>query len=132
MPEEDDIAELLFTRGTTGEPKGVMLSYKAVYHIFMNTIHGIGMNHNDRVLIPLPLNHSFALRVLRAALYLGATVILQNGFTFAKEIENNITAFECTALASVPASMETIRMQTTEHLPVTGHIRAEWPSRGTC
>lgn len=111
MPKEDDIAELLFTTGTTGEPKGVKLSYKAVYHIFTNTIQGIGMNHDDRVLMPLPLNHSFALRVLRATLYLGATVILQNGFTFAKEIENNITAFECTALVSVPASIETIRIQ---------------------
>lgn len=111
MPKEDDMAELLFTTGTTGKPKGVILTYKSVYHILSNTIEGIGMTPEERLLLPLPLNHSFALRVLRATLYLGATVILQNGFAFAKEVENNQTAFHCTAMAAVPASMEILRGQ---------------------
>ena len=110
-PKEEDIAELLFTTGTTGKPKGVILSYKAVYHILSNTIDGIGIREDDRVLLPLPLNHSFALRVLRAVLYRGATIILQNGFTFATEIEKNITTYDCTALAAVPASYEVMKSQ---------------------
>ena len=32
-PNEEDVAELLFTTGTTGKPKGVILTYKAIYHI---------------------------------------------------------------------------------------------------
>lgn len=111
MPGEEELAELLFTTGTTGRPKGVMLSYKAVYHILNNTVRGIGIREDERLLLPLPLNHSFALRVLRAALYMGACVVLQNGFTFAKEIENNLDAYQCTALAVVPASLETITRQ---------------------
>ena len=111
IPSEDTIAELLFTTGTTGKPKGVILTYKAVYHILKNTIDGIGIREDERLLLPLPLNHSFALRVLRAVLYQGASVILQNGFTFAKEIENNLDAYQCTALAVVPASIETISRQ---------------------
>lgn len=110
-PVEDDMAELLFTTGTTGKPKGVILTYKAVYNILKNTIEGIGIREDERLLIPLPLNHSFALRVLRATLYQGATVILQNGFAFAKEIETNQETFKCTALAAVPASMEILRSQ---------------------
>lgn len=111
-PEETELAEILYTTGTTGRPKGVMLSYGAVYHILRNTIEGVGMRADDRVLLPLPLHHSFALRVLRAALYQGASVIFQNGFTFAKEIENNLDEYRCTALAVVPASVETISRQT--------------------
>ncbi len=111
MPEESDIAELLFTTGTTGRPKGVILTYRAVFNILSNTIEGIGIRTDDRVLLPLPLNHSYALRVLRAVLYRGAAVVLQNGFTFAREIENNMTRWQCTALAAVPASIETVRMQ---------------------
>ena len=111
LPGEDDLAELIYTSGTTGEPKGCMLTYKAVYNIWMNTINGIGMRDDDIVLLPLPLNHSFALRVFRACLYLGATVVLQNGFTFAQEIEKNLDAFHCTAIAIVPASVETITKQ---------------------
>jgi long-chain acyl-CoA synthetase len=111
MPSEDDTAELLFTTGTTGKPKGVILTYKAVYNILKNTIYGIGIRPDERLLLPLPLNHSFALRVLRAVLYQGATVVLQNGFTFAKEIENNLEAYGCTAISVVPASVETIARQ---------------------
>lgn len=116
MPEQDTYAEILFTTGTTGKPKGVILSYKSVYHILQNTIEGIGMEESERVLLPLPLNHSFALRVLRATLYLGATVVLQNGFGFAKEIENNQEEYHCTALAAVPASMEILRGQMQENM----------------
>ncbi len=111
MPGESELAELLFTTGTTGRPKGVMLTYKAVYHILNNTIEGIGIGKEERVLLPLPLNHSFALRVLRAVLYRGGSVILQNGFTFAKEIENNLNEYQCTGLVVVPASIETISRQ---------------------
>ena len=105
-PSEDDLSELLFTSGTTGNPKGVMLSYKNVYSILSNTIEGIGIQEDDRMLMPLPLNHSFALRVVRAVLWQGATLVLQNGFTFAKAIEDNVTKFDCNSMACVPASYE--------------------------
>lgn len=108
---EDMLAELLFTTGTTGKPKGVMLTYKAVYNILINTIEGVHIQEDTILLLPLPLNHSFALRVLRAMLYSGATIVLQNGFTFAKEVENNIIAFRCNAMACVPASYEVMKVQ---------------------
>lgn len=110
-PKDETIAEILFTTGTTGKPKGVMLSYRAVYHILQNTVKGIGICPDERVLLPLPLNHSFALRVLRAVLYQGASLILQNGFTFAKDVENNVEQYQCTAMACVPASYEVMKGQ---------------------
>lgn len=113
-PEEGDLCELLFTTGTTGKPKGAMLSYRCIYANMLNTCRGIGMREDDIVLNPLPLNHSFGMRVLRSILYLGATVVLQNGFTFAKEIETNIEQHRCTAMVSVPASMEVVYRQMQE------------------
>ena len=108
---ENDLSEILFTSGTTGIPKGVMLSYKAVYNILLNTVEGCGYNEKTIMLLPLPLNHSFALRVLRAILYTGGTTILQNGFTFAKEVENNIETFHCNSIAVVPTSYEVMKNQ---------------------
>lgn len=117
IPNENDIAELIYTSGTTGIAKGCMLTYKAIRSIWNNTIDGIGITGDDITLIPLPLNHSFALRVLRSCLYMGATVVLQNGFTFAKEIENNLERFACTSIAIVPASVETIAKQMQDKFP---------------
>ena len=122
--DPDELSEILFTTGTTGKPKGVMLSYRSVYHILSNTIEGIGVREDDKLLMPLPLNHSFALRVLRAVLYKGATLILQNGFTFAKEVENNIENFGCNTMAAVPASYEVMRSQMQDAFPrVLGGLR---------
>lgn len=124
VPEENDMLELLFTTGTTGRPKGAILTQKCIYANMCNTWHGIGMLEDDIVLLPLPLNHSFGMRVLRSALFIGATVVLQNGFAFAKEIEKNINQFGCTALVSVPASMEVILGQMQDKAPeILGKLR---------
>lgn len=124
VPGEEDTAEILFTTGTTGKPKGVVLPYRAVFHIWSNTIEGVGLREDDRVLLPLPLHHSAGLRILRAVLYKGATAVLQNGFLFAKEIEYNLDTHHCTAMAVVPASIQTIRMQMQDRFAeIIGRLR---------
>ncbi len=123
-PNDDDLADILFTSGTTGKPKGVMLSFKSVINILQNTIDGIGIRADDVLLMPLPLNHSFALRVTRAVLYKGATLILQNGFTFAKAVEDNVKRFNCNSMACVPASYEVMRGQMQDKFPqILGDMR---------
>ena len=122
--DKDSIEEMIFTTGTTGKPKGVMLSCRAVYQISKNTIEGIGLLTEDRVLIPLPLNHSLALRELRGALWQGATVVLQNGSAFARETEKNITELECSGMVTVPASLELMKNQMQERFGrVVGKLR---------
>lgn len=124
QPDEEQLCELLFTTGTTGKPKGAMLSYRCVYANTLNTCNGIHMRGDDIVLNPLPLNHSFGMRVLRSTLYLGATVVLQNGFTFAKEIEKNIEQHRCTAMVCVPASIEVIyRQMQDQFAQIIGKLR---------
>ena len=124
FPQGEDTAEMIFTTGTTGKPKGVMLSYRAVWHISENTVNGLGILPEDRVLVPLPLNHSLALRQMRAAFIQGCTVVLQNGFTFARELENNITGLGCTGMVTVPASFELVKTQMKEKFSeVVGKLR---------
>lgn len=123
IPAEDSLSEILFTSGTTGKPKGVMLSYQSVYHILRNTMEGIHIDDQVILLLPLPLNHSFALRVLRAVLYAGGSLVLQNGFTFAKEVENNIEAYHCNGMACVPTSYEVMKAQMQDMLvPVLSRL----------
>jgi len=125
LPDPGDVAEMIFTTGTTGRPKGVMLSYRAIHRIWLNNIEGVGVTKEDRMLLPLPLCHSLGLRMLRMTLYLGGTVVLQNGFTFAKELETNIRSFSCTAMVTVPASFELVKNQMQDSFaPVIGMLRS--------
>ncbi|MBR1486328.1 MAG: acyl--CoA ligase, partial [Synergistaceae bacterium] len=108
-PNKEDIAEIIFTTGTTGNPKGAMLSYGAIYNITLFTRDGVERNNECIELLPLPLNHSFGLRVLRTLLYVGGTIILQNGFMFIKETQANLQKFNCNGMSIVPASLEKLQ-----------------------
>ena len=105
-PEKEAPVEILFTTGTTGAPKAVVLSRRAVRAIALNTVEGVGIQPDDRVLVPLPINHSLALRVIRAVLWQGATVVLQSGFSAPEETERNICRRACTGMVTVPAALE--------------------------
>lgn len=111
IPASTDIAEILFTTGTTGAPKGVMLSFENIEAISQNNQAGVGMQSDDVILDPLPLQHSLGLRVLRSALYLGATVVLQSGFVFISDLEKNLSDNKCTAMVCVPSNLETLFRQ---------------------
>lgn len=106
LPDPDRVAEMLFTTGTTGAPKGAMLTYRNIRAITLNNMEGVGIRPDDVVLNPLPLCHSLGLREVRMALYAGATLVLQNGFSAPGELRGNIDRFHCTGFVCVPAVLE--------------------------
>lgn len=59
--EPDDLLELVFTSGTTGEPKGVMHSHNTRCRSALGTINGTRLTSEDVWLIMVPLSHTTAL-----------------------------------------------------------------------
>ncbi len=72
---KSDLAELVFTSGTTGQPKGVMLSHHNIASNATTAVTIIDIQTNDRALSILPLSHMFEMTVEIALLYNGASIV---------------------------------------------------------
>ncbi len=77
LPEvqDDDLAELVFTSGTTGLPKGVMLSHGNITSNATAALKVIDVRASDRALSILPLSHMFELTIEIALLHAGASIV---------------------------------------------------------
>lgn len=100
--DEDDVAVILYTSGTTGKPKGAMLTHKNLYSNAIDISNYLEMYENDRVITTLPMFHVFSLTVVvNAPLMNGATLIIVPKFSPA-EIFRIAKAYQATVFAGVP------------------------------
>ncbi|MEG0269523.1 MAG: long-chain-fatty-acid--CoA ligase, partial [Clostridia bacterium] len=95
---EDDNAIILYTSGTTGSPKGAMLTHGNVYSNARDVSTYLSYRAEDRIIATLPVFHVFALTVVvNAPLLSGATVLLIPRFSpaevFALAKEKQATVF---------------------------------------
>ncbi len=79
--QADDVVVLMYTSGTTGQPKGVTISNRNIWAANLNSLLFTGLNADDVTLVCAPLFHAAALYVLLVpSLMVGAHVVLQKGF----------------------------------------------------
>ena len=72
----EDVADILFTSGTTGQPKGVMCSHAQNIRVFDAWATVVGLEHGDRYLIVNPFFHAFGYKAgWLACLLRGATIL---------------------------------------------------------
>ncbi len=71
--KSDDLAQLVFTSGTTGQPKGVMLSHGNITSNASTAVTVVNIQADDRTLSILPLSHMFEMTIEIAILYRGAS-----------------------------------------------------------
>lgn len=72
----DDLSDIIFTSGTTGRPKGVMVSHAQTLRVFWDWSGIVGLDAGDRYLIVNPFFHTFGYKAgIVAALLRGATII---------------------------------------------------------
>ena len=104
-PGANDIADLIFTTGTTGAPKGVVLSHGNIRAAADSINAFVGNSASDREVIPLPLSLSFGLGRLRCVLSAGGCLVLVDGMMFAEPVLEALTTERATGFCFVPSGL---------------------------
>jgi fatty-acyl-CoA synthase len=101
--EMDDPLYLMYTSGTTGEPKGAVLSHQG--QLINGVSIGAGMEYTaaDRICLPVPLFHSFGnLLGVLAAITHGSAVVLCGEAFDPETVLHTVASERCTSLYGVP------------------------------
>lgn len=105
LPGENDRSMLLFTTGTTGSSKGVVMLHRGDVEIAGNVIEGTSMKKGNVEIIPMPLNHSFGIRRYQSDMVNGGTVCLMDGMVFIGTLWKLVEKYGATSMAISPASL---------------------------
>lgn len=110
----EDVADVLFTTGTTGKQKGVMISHQTIIADAENLIDAQHFTVDLSFVISGPLNHIGSLSKLYPMIYLGGTIVITEGIKDMNSLLNAMeTASGKVATFLVPASIR-ILMQFAE------------------
>ena len=100
--DDEDPQVIMYTSGTTGQPKGAVLSYRKTFFNCLNADIFFKLHFDDQMLVVLPLFHSGGLFIQASPiLYKGATLILHGKFDPAA-IYSDIETYRVTKLLGVP------------------------------
>ncbi|XP_073136448.1 probable acyl-activating enzyme 16, chloroplastic isoform X2 [Henckelia pumila] len=100
----DDVATLMYTSGTTGNPKGVMLTHKNLLHQIMNLWEIVPAVPGVRFLSMLPPWHAYE----RACEYFTFTHGIENVYTTVKNLKDDLRRYQPHYVVSVPLVYETL------------------------
>ena len=102
----DDLAALIFTSGSSGRPKGVMVSHLNIIANTESIIECLGLTSNDRIMTVLPLHYCFGTSLLHTHLRVGGSVVLDQRFMYPEKVLDRMIETACTGFAGVPSHFQ--------------------------
>jgi long-chain acyl-CoA synthetase len=100
----DDMAILLYTSGTTGEPKGVMLTHRNLAANAESIVEYLGLSDADTIMVVLPFHYSYGNSLLTTHVAAGGAVVLENGFVYPNVVLEKMEEEHVTGFAGVPST----------------------------
>ena len=103
----DDLCEILFTSGTTGNPKGVMLTHKNIMSNIEDIYSILDINPGDRILSILPIHHAYEKTGgFLSTFYSGVTIYHGSGLLNPREMLNDLKYVKPTVWINTPLILE--------------------------
>jgi len=104
-PQEDDPSRLLnivYTSGTTGQPKGVMLSAANLEAVIRGIVKALTIDEGNRIFSPLPFSHTYGLSQLWLMAKTGATLAVVPDITKMATIKKILLERHINTIAGIP------------------------------
>jgi acyl-CoA synthetase (AMP-forming)/AMP-acid ligase II len=101
-----DLAAIMFTSGSTGEPKGVMVTHANIASNTRAILEYMALTADDRVMVVLPFHYCYGASLLHTHLMAGACLVIENRFLFPAVVLDEMTRRRCTGLAGVPSTYQ--------------------------
>lgn len=101
----NNLAYLIFTSGTTAEPKGVAISHAMTEFTTKNIVKKLGYSNSDVDVLPLPMYHSFGLGCFHTSLCVGSTLVLLKNANNLEYVLESLKKHNATTLAAIPATL---------------------------
>ena len=99
-------ASIMYTSGTTGSPKGVLMSHSAFLGIYIGLIVEGDVHHDDVTMVPLPLFHGAGMHSLvLPQLLMGSTVVIMGRGFDPNKILDAVTRYRVTLTLLVPTQL---------------------------
>ena len=107
-PLETDLAAVLYTSGSTGNPKGVTLTHRNLSFVIGSIVEYLEMSAADRVLCVLQLSFGYGLCQLLSCVRVGATLVVEPGLTFPGRLVQLLEGQRITGLPAVPTIFQVL------------------------
>ncbi len=104
----DDLSDIIFTSGTTGKPKGAMLTHGASTRTYTSWSEVVGLTAGDRYLIAYPFFHTAGLKSGVLACLLTGAVIVPHPVFDADSVMKRVAEERITMLPGPPAIFQTL------------------------
>ena len=105
FPTEDMLQEILFTTGTTGKSKGVMITHYGQMNMCDSQNAVLNYSIDNVWLIPTPMNHAAGLRKTHMGMARGSTTLLMRGFSNLRLFFQNMRDYKVTSIYLPPAGV---------------------------